>query len=403
MTQLNHHRCPARLYLASLVAGLGSFSGRAAESTTLRPAPDYQTVGVRDLSSKGSPFPVFYEQVLERLNFPLSWLNGGHGSFEEWRRRGRDVFRTHLMDAPPEAAFKPRFFDVEDRGTYVVRKVAFNLTRDSRVVACLAIPKGPGPFPAIVLMHDHSGKFDIGKEKMIRPWNAGAEREASAQVFVQQVYESRFIGDELAARGYVCLAIDALGWGDRGGVGHGDQQALASNLMHLGTSFAGLIAHEDLRAAEFLASLPEVDKARIGTIGLSMGSHRAWQAAALSDRIAVGAAICWMTTLEGVMRPGINRAKGHSAYSMLHPGIHRYLDFPDMASLACPKPMLFYNGSQDRLFPQDSTLAAFDKMRRVWASQGAENRLVTKMWDVPHVFNREMQEEAFAWLDRWLK
>ena len=35
-----------------------------------------------------------------------------------------------------------------------------------------------------------------------------------------------------------------------------------------------------------------------------MGGFRSWQVAALSDHIAAAAAICWMTTVKGVMVPG---------------------------------------------------------------------------------------------------
>ena len=61
------------------------------------------------------------------------------------------------------------------------------------------------------------------------------------------------LGDELARRGYVVLAVDALGWGDRGPTTYEEQQALASNLYNLGSSLAGLMAREDVRAAGFLA------------------------------------------------------------------------------------------------------------------------------------------------------
>jgi hypothetical protein len=88
---------------------------------------------------------------------------------------------------------------------------------------------------------------------------------------------------------------------------------------------------------------------------------------------------------------------------MTHPGLLHLLDYPDVASLACPRPMLFYNGLQDGLFPVPSVRDAYAKMRHVWKSQGADNRLETKLWDVPHVFNRDMQDEAFAWLDRVMK
>ncbi|MEI8042704.1 MAG: hypothetical protein WCL11_14935 [Verrucomicrobiota bacterium] len=74
-----------------------------------------------------------------------------------------------------------------------------------------------------------------------------------------------------------------LNWSDPGGGGYDNQQALAANLLQLGASWAGLIAHEDLRAAEFLATRPEVDAKRVAAMGLSVGGFRTWQTAALSD------------------------------------------------------------------------------------------------------------------------
>ncbi len=75
------------------------------------------------------------------------------------------------------------------------------------------------------------------------------------------------------------------------------------------------------------------------------------------------------------------------------------IDYPDIASIACPKPMLFFNGEKDRLFPVPSVKEAYEKMRMVWESQNTGEQLVTKLWPVPHEFNQEMQEEAFKWLD----
>lgn len=43
------------------------------------------------------------------------------------------------------------------------------------------------------------------------------------------------------------------------------------------------------------------------------------------------------------------------------------------------------------------------KLRAVWESQYAGNCLETKLWNVPHVFNIEMQEEAFDWLEKQLR
>jgi hypothetical protein len=347
--------------------------------------------------------PATRDRLAERLTFPLSWLSGGFDDFNAWRKAARAKVLECMFPAPPAADFDPVIIATEDRGSYVAHKLVLSITGDSRVLAYMTVPKGEGPFPAVLLPHDHGARFDIGKEKVIRPFDDTPERMASAQEWVTTCYGGRWLGDELAKRGYVCFSYDAINWSDRGGGGYEGQQALAGNLLHLGTSFAGTIAHEDLRSAEFLATRPEVDGKRVAAMGLSMGSFRTWQVAAMSDHISAGVAICWMATVKGLMVPGNNQTVGQSCYAMLHPGLFNYLDYPDVASLACPKPMLFYAGLQDGLFPVPSVEEAFARMQTIWASQGARDRLVTKLWDVPHEFNVQMQEEAFAWLDAAMK
>ena len=193
-----------------------------------------------------------------------------------------------------------------------------------------------------------------------------------------------------------------LNWSDRGGAGYDGQQALAANLFQMGMSFAGLIAHEDLRAAEFLATRPEVDRQRVAAMGLSVGGYRTWQVAALSEHIAAGVSVCWMATTKGLMVRGNTQTRGQSAFTMSHPGLHNFLDFPDVASIACPKPMMFLCGKQDKLFPQSSIEDAYAKMRAVWEYRQAGDKLETRLYDAPHEFNLAMQDDAFIWLDRLL-
>jgi len=356
----------------------------------------YQTPGIKD------GLPVFRDELASRLTFPLSWLSNNTKDFGVWRGVTRAKVMECLMTPPPRMPFNPIIISEQDRGSYVARKVVFNITGDSRVLGLMLVPKGEGTFPAVLLLHDHGAKFDIGKEKVIQPWDVPEEHLKSAKEWVELNYGGRWLGDELAKRGYVCFSTDALNWSDRGGAGYEGQQSLASNLLHLGISFAGLIAHEDLRAAEFLATRPQVDGTRVAAMGLSMGSYRTWQVAALSDQISAGVAVCWMATVKGLMAPGNNQTRGQSSFTMIHPGLFNYLDYPDVASIACPKPMLFYNGEQDALFPVPSVKNAYAKMRKIWESQDAGDRLVTKLWDVPHEFNQEMQEEAFEWLNQQL-
>jgi len=50
---------------------------------------------------------------------------------------------------------------------------------------------------------------------------------------------------------------------------------------------------------------------------------------------------------------------------MMHPGLFLWLDYADVASLAWPEPMLFYNGLKDGLFPVPVVRDAYAKINRV--------------------------------------
>lgn len=358
---------------------------------------DYQTYGVKD------NLPVYYHNLAERLTFPLSWTSHNHSNFWEWKKLARKKVMECLLYSPPSVPYSSVIISEKDRGSYIAQRVVLNISADSRVLGYMLIPKGQGPFPAVLLLHDHGGYFSIGKEKMVCPFDESPERMNSSKKWVDDNYGGRYIGDELAKRGYVCFTTDAINWSDRGGAGYEGQQALAGTMIHLGASFAGTIAYEDMRAAEFLAVQPNVDSARVAAIGLSMGAFRTWQVAALSPYVKAGIAICWMSTVKGIMVPGNNATQSQSAWSMTHPGLFNFLDYPDVASIACPKPMLFFNGLRDGLFPTPAVKAAYKKMHQVWSSQDADSNLVTKLWDERHLFNKKMQDEAFTWLDQLLK
>lgn len=355
---------------------------------------DYQTMGHKD------KLPLWYKKMAARQTFPLSWEHAGQDNFDKWKETAKAKIKESLMAAPPFVGFDAKVIAEEDRGTYVARKIVFNITGDSRVLAMMVLPKSAGPHPAVLLLHDHGGRFDIGKEKMIKPFGIREAKIKSSKDWVESNYGGRYIGDELAKLGYVCLSVDILNWSDRSGENPAEvQQALASNFLHLGASWSGLVAYEDIRAAEFLAKHKGVDSTKIAAMGLSFGGFRTWQVAAMSPYIAAGISVCWMSTYKGLMVPRNNQTRGYSAYSMLHPGLAQFLDYPDVASIACPKPMMFCNGNIDPLFPVQSIRDAYAKMQKVWNSQNAGNNLVTKLYDAPHEFNLSMQKDAFNWLN----
>lgn len=393
---------PALLLSQQRASGDLAGGGQAPAATEGGAAAPVTTTGFESPGIVTGNLPVFFENLKADLTYPLAWGNSRIRNFADWRRAARAKVDELLFCPPDHTPFAPEVLAERDRGTYVEQTITFNITRYSRVRALLLVPHGSGPFPAALMLHDHGSKFDIGKEKLIEP--ADETKLASAQAWAERCFGGRFIGNDLAARGYAVLAVDALGWGDRSGLVYDGQQALASNLYNLGSSLAGLMAREDERAARFLATVRGVDRRRVTAVGFSMGSFRAWQVAALTDAVSAAVCVCWMTTNNGMMVPGNNTLRGQSAFHMLHPGLRRYLDIPDVASIAAPKPMLFYNGELDTLFPVDGVRAAYDRMATVWDSRRAGDRLHTRLWPgLGHIFNPQMQAEAFAWLDGWVR
>lgn len=351
--------------------------------------------------------PVFYQQMKQQLTYPLAWGKAEEKDFAKWKAQARHVLAECMQNLQPAPkAYAMEVTDREQRDGYEAYKIRFNLSEWSRVPAYLLVPEGEGPFPAIVLLHDHGAHFSIGKEKMVRPFHVAPEVMEDANQWASQCYDGQYVGDYLARHGYVVLAVDALFWGERGrkeGTSYDAQQALASNFLQMGASWGAFINVDDMRSAEFLASLPFVDKERVGSLGFSMGAYRSWMLAALTDVVRASASICWMNTTEHLMTLTNNQNKGGSAYAMLIPALRRYLDYPHVASIACPKPTLFFNGTRDKLFPIEGVRDAYREMEAVWQSQGASDRLVTKLWNEKHFFNKEMQKETLEFFDRWLK
>jgi dienelactone hydrolase len=176
---------------------------------------------------------------------------------------------------------------------------------------------------------------------------------------------------------------------------------IAGNMMMYGIDLSAYMTYDDISGTEFLAKMPEVDPKRIGCTGCSMGAYRAWMLAALSDRIKVGAAICWLTTTDDQMSFKYKRTE-NGGFANCFPGLRRWLDYPHVASLACPKPMLFINGAQDKLFPVPGVEKAFAIMHDVWRSQGADDKLETELCDLPHSCPLKAQERVLQFFKKHL-
>lgn len=362
--------------------------------------------------------PTYVETLKKELTYPMAWGNSPIRNFKKWKKAARaKVFECMMTPPKAAAAWDMEVLGEEQRDGYKAQKIAFNINAYSRITAYLLIPDGKGPFPTVNALHDHGAHLFIGKEKMIRPFFTPEEQDAPAKqalcqeilddadAWARQLYDNQYVGDYLVKHGYVVFSADAPMWGERGrkeGVDRNKYDLIAGNMMMLGRDLSAFMTYDDIASTEFLASLPMVDAKRIGCVGCSMGAYRSWMLSALSDRIKAGASICWMITTDAQLTRRFGR-KENGGFANCIPGLRQYLDYPHIASLACPKPMLFINGTKDKLFPVPGVKDAFAEMHKVWKSQGVDNLLDTELWEIPHSCGLKAQEKMLEFLDKNLK
>ena len=348
--------------------------------------------------------PVYADSLIADLTYPMAWGNSEMKDFDEWKKAARQkVFDCMLLPPPaPAEGYDVKVLFEEQRDGYRARKIEVRLSKYYSVPAYVLIPDGKGPFPAINVLHDHGAHLFIGKEKMICPLaceDSTVIKDADEWV---TGYEGQFLGDYLARHGYIVFSADAPMWGERGqkeGPRRDRYDMIAGNMMMYGIDLSAYMTYDDISGTTYLASMPEVDPARIGCTGWSMGGYRAWMLSALSDHIKAGAAVCWMVTTDEQLTFKYKRTE-NGGFANCLPGLRRWLDYPHIASIACPKPMLFINGTQDKLFPVAGAEKAFKIMHDIWQSQGAGDRLETELWDMPHSCGLKVQERILQFFQK---
>ncbi len=340
-------------------------------------------------------FPVYADSLIASLDYPLAWGNSPVKDFNAWKEQARDKVLECMMAPPPRpSSFDYKVIAEEKRDGYTARKIEINLSTWYRVPAYLLVPDRKGKrLPAINLLHDHGAHLFIGKEKMIEPIFEDSVVLEDARKWVNELYDGVFVGDMFARAGYVVICADAPLWGERGrkeGVDRQKYDIIAGNMMMYGRDLSAFMTYDDIALTDFLATLPYVDSDRIGCFGFSMGGYRSWMLAALSPRIKASAVVCWMVTTDVQMTWNYGR-KENGGFANCIPALRQYLDYPHIASLACPEPMLVIAGKQDKLFPLPGVEKAFGIMHQVWDSQGVPQNLKTELLDMPHHCGKQVQ------------
>jgi hypothetical protein len=306
--------------------------------------------------------------------------------FEAFQEKRRKELWGLLGDLPwQHQPGPPKLVKTEKHDGYTLQRLVLDLNGVEPVPALLLIPdKIQKPAPGLLFIHWHGGMYDLGKEQLL-----GGDKAQPAYAPV------------CAEKGLVALAIDSWCFGERkrvdpGRVGEEDAFKL---MLWRGQVLWGMMMFDEARALDFLASRPEVDANRLGTIGMSMGATKAWWLAALDPRVKLCLDVCCLTEFEELIR--INNLKGHGIYYYV-PRLLKHFSTAQINELIVPRPRLSVNGRQDLLTPPAGVAKVRDYLLPLYRNHGKESDCRIELFDCAHIELPEMRKLILEWMDTHL-
>lgn len=317
-----------------------------------------------------------------------------NGNFALWRQQAKTLLNNALLLPPADPALIAAAVRIHPEDNINPEQWRLQLWQPLDLYLYKPAALRQGAVNAVILLHDHGAEFRIGKDKWLPP--ALSDQPELVSQWQQKYFDGVAVAELLRAQGYLVLLADAPGFGARGPINYAEQQQLAANLQAQGVSLAGLMAREDEAAAAFLARQPGVKG--VAAVGFSMGGFRAWQLAALSAHVDAAVSVGWFNSLRFLREPDNNFSRGQTAFYLIHPGLYRQLDLPDIAALAAPKPLLFLHGEHDALMPPAQVDVAFQQLKSRYQQCGAPVPQFVLAKEEGHRFGHLLQQQMLHWL-----
>lgn len=206
-------------------------------------------------------------------------------------------------------------------------------------------------------------------------------------------------GAWFARNGYVCLTIDTIQLGELEGIHHGTYREKMWWWNNRGYTPAGVEAWNCIRSLDYLQSRPEVDGDRIGVTGRSGGGAYSWWIAAIDERIKAAVPVAGITSMKNHVVDGC--IEGHCD-CMFMLNTYRW-DYPMVAALVAPRPLLISNTDKDRIFPLDGVVDVYRKAAGIYKLYEASDKIGLHITEGPHQDTQELRIHAFRWLNRHLR
>ncbi|MEN6626740.1 MAG: acetylxylan esterase [Candidatus Sumerlaeia bacterium] len=294
-------------------------------------------------------------------------------TLRQWEERKAELRRRIMVSAglwpmPEKTDLHPEVFDRKQHETYTVEKVMLETYPGYYLTGNLYRPRqtrAGQKFPAILSPHGH--------------WSKGRLSDADSGSMLRRAAT-------LAMQGYVCFSYDMVGYADNRYLVE-MHRFQGESLGLWGLTPGGLQLWNSIRALDFVASLDEVDPKAIGCTGASGGGSQTFLLAAVDDRISAAAPVCMISH---IMQGGC------MCENM--PQLRLDTNNVELAALIAPRPLIMVCATGD--WTSTTAQIEYPAIQSVYRLYGAEDRLVYRMQDAPHNYNKVSREHVYAWFGK---
>lgn len=312
----------------------------------------------------------------------------------DWERK-RPVLRRQFLEMiglwplPARTDLKPVITGKVESNRFTIEKQHFQSSPGLYVTANLYVPKQASfPAPAVLYLCGHA--------------NTVVDNVSYGSKVNYQHHPTWF-----AEHGYVCLILDTLELGEIQGLHHGTHHLNMWWWQTVGYTPAGVECWNAMRALDYLETRKEVDRKRIGVTGRSGGGATSWWLAAADDRPQCNIPVAGIANLQAHVVEGVAPRYRNGVITghcdcMYFVNTYRW-DFPEVAALCAPRPLLLGNSTADDIFPVPGYQRIAEKVRKIYDLYGAREKFALVETAGPHKDTPELRRAAYRWMNRWLQ
>jgi dienelactone hydrolase len=321
---------------------------------------------------------VWTHEQYQHESLKLTFRASRRDEVEPWQR----AFRTKLVELlggfPTRTPLNARMLPAQQLPGYTRQRFFFSSRPGVSVTGYLLLPANARkPMPVVICVPGHGRGVDdivgIDEQGQNRSGKPGYQHDFAIQV---------------VEHGMAAVAIEPMGFGYRRdplnkekGVTTSACQPAAGSALLLGQTMIGWRVWDVMRTIDWIETQPQLNKARIGCMGISGGGTCTQFSSALDTRIKAAFISGYLNTFHD------------SIMSISHcidnyvPGILSWGESYDVAALIAPRPLFSEGGKQDPIFPVHATIASFQKVKKVYELCGEPDKAQQEIFEGEHEFH----------------